>query len=157
MGDNTGFSIISAGLEHVELLAPLFDSYRQFYQEPANLALARSFLHDNIASGRATVFLALSAEGPALGFTQLYHHYCSVAARPYLLLYDLFVAPEARRSGVARALMTHAQMHGQATGACRIDLETALDNHRAQALYESLGYCRDTVFYKYSLPLAPGD
>ena len=39
------------------------------------------------------------------------------------------------------------------SGASRIDLETAIDNTSAQALYESLGYQRDTEFYKYSLEL----
>ena len=37
--------------------------------------------------------------------------------------------------------------------ACRIDLETAHDNLIGQALYENLGYERDTHFYKYSLAL----
>jgi len=42
-----------------------------------------------------------------------------------------------------------------ATGAVRIDLETAVDNTVAQKLYESLGYQREQSFHKYSLALRP--
>ena len=37
--------------------------------------------------------------------------------------------------------------------ACRLDLETAVDNYQAQALYEKRGWERDVAFYKYSLEL----
>ncbi len=36
----------------------------------------------------------------------------------------------------------------------RIDLATVIDNHTAQALYESLGYERDCDFHHYSLELS---
>ena len=42
--------------------------------------------------------------------------------------------------------------HGYAAnnGMTRLDLTTAKDNLKAQALYESLGWARDEVFYAYS-------
>jgi ribosomal protein S18 acetylase RimI-like enzyme len=49
--------------------------------------------------------------------------------------------------------MDQAEKMARKTRACRIDLETAGDNHKAQALYEDLGYERETAFYKYSLEL----
>ena len=49
--------------------------------------------------------------------------------------------------------MSHALKLAKQTGASRIDLESAIDNTKAQALYESLGYERDTEYYKYSLEL----
>ena len=99
------------------------------------------------------VFLALDREEQALGFVQLYPGWCSVAAAPLLTLYDLFVDPAARQRGVGKALMLQAHKHARKVKACRIDLETATDNHAAQTLYEQLGYQRDTAFYKYSLEL----
>jgi ribosomal protein S18 acetylase RimI-like enzyme len=76
-----------------------------------------------------------------------------VPAAKIYVLYDLFVAPSARRSGAARALMLAAQAHAQQTGAVRLELATARTNVQAQALYESLGWVRDEAFYRYNLDI----
>ncbi len=89
-----------------------------------------------------------------LGFVQLYPGWCSVAAKPLFTLYDLFVSIEARQRGVGRELMLAAQTYARRQRACRIDLETAVDNFGAQNLYESLGYEKEISFYKYSLELS---
>ena len=114
---------------------------------------ARKFIGDNIKKERSVIYLATDSAGQALGFVQLYPGWCSVAARPLWTLYDLFVTPDARRRGVAIALMGAAGKLARKSKACRIDLETAIDNYEAQALYESLGYQREVEFYKYSLAL----
>ena len=49
--------------------------------------------------------------------------------------------------------MERAETMARKSGACRLDLETAIDNYQAQALYEKRGWERDTEFYKYSLDL----
>jgi ribosomal protein S18 acetylase RimI-like enzyme len=49
--------------------------------------------------------------------------------------------------------MIRAEKMARQTRACRIDLETAIDNYSAQALYEELGYEREASFFKYSLEL----
>ena len=73
--------------------------------------------------------------------------------KPYWLLNDLFVAPGSRRSGVGRALLEHARLFAEENGAAGLMLETAVDNIPAQALYESLGWVRETKFYTYNLEL----
>ena len=45
----------------------------------------------------------------------------------------------------------YAAIHNMA----RLDLTTAKNNHAAQALYESLGWVRDEVFYTYSKEISP--
>jgi TetR/AcrR family transcriptional repressor of bet genes len=139
--------------KHAKEVARLFDLYRQFYDQPADPARARKFIGDNIRGERSTIFVAQNSEGETLGFVQLYPGWCSVAAAPFFTLYDLYVESGARQRGVGRALMEAAAGMARKTRACRIDLETAIDNHAAQALYEDLGYQRDTEFYKYSLAL----
>lgn len=52
----------------------------------------------------------------------------------------LAVAPEARRKGVARALLTAVVETLGARGAKRLYLEVAADNAAARALYESAGF-----------------
>lgn len=152
-GDKT-LSITQATDADAKEIAELFDQYRQFYEQPTDIKLARKFIRDNLRKERSTVIIARDKNGSALGFTQLYPGWCSVAAAPLWTLYDLYVCDQARQRGVGRELMSAALKLAKKNGACRIDLETAIDNHSAQALYEDLGYVRDTHFYKYSLELS---
>ena len=134
----------------VDLLTPLFDAYRQFYELPSDPPTARAFLAERLARGEAVVFLAQDGTR-VLGFTLLYAAFSSLIPGPILILNDLFVIPEARGRGVGNALLEQARQHARATGAKRIDLATHRDNRGAQRLYESLGYRRDDEFYYYGL------
>lgn len=145
-------TIIRADLEHLEILAPLFDAYRVFYERPSDLAGASDYLQKRLSVLDSVIFLAL-ADGRGLGFCQLYPSFGSLSMSRIWILYDLYVAPEARRLGIGRALMERAREFGVASGASRLELSTAKDNWPAQALYESLGYARDEAFYFYELAL----
>lgn len=147
-------AVRQAGPGDVDLVAPLFDAYRQFYQQPSDPALARAFLAERLARGESVVFLA-ERDGRAVGFVQLYPLFSSTAERPrrLWLLNDLFVAPEARGGGVGRALMDRARRLAEETGAVGLELATARTNTGAQRLYESLGYRLDEQFLRYELGL----
>jgi ribosomal protein S18 acetylase RimI-like enzyme len=132
-------------------LTPLFESYRQFYEQPSDLEKSRSFLQERLANGDSVILLA--SDGALLGFTQLYPLFSSTSCRRLWLLNDLFTVESARGQGVGRALMDAARDHAIQTGACGIELSTAHTNLPAQGLYESLGYVRDEVFRVYSLKL----
>jgi ribosomal protein S18 acetylase RimI-like enzyme len=139
-----------AKLEDIEGLALLFDGYRQFYEQPSDLELARGYIRDRMANGESIIFVCEEEDGSLLGFTQLYPTFCSVEAQPILVLYDLFVSPDCRRGGVGKALMLAAQDYGAESGVVRLDLQTAVENYPGQALYEPLGWKRDEHFYNYS-------
>jgi ribosomal protein S18 acetylase RimI-like enzyme len=134
-------------------LARLFDQYRQFYQQPPDLPLAQDFMGERLANNDSVIFVASVEPNTLVGFTQLYPTLCSVSAAKIYVLYDLFVAPSARGHGVARALMQAAQAYAAQTGAVRLELATARTNVQAQALYESLGWARDSEFYRYNLEI----
>jgi len=55
-------------------------------------------------------------------------------------LRDLFVAREARRRGVGRAVVTSVATDARAAGALRLALQTESSNAAAQALYHGLGF-----------------
>jgi GNAT superfamily N-acetyltransferase len=138
----------------VELVAPLFDAYRQFYGRPADPDGARRFLADRLARNESVIF-AVIEDGRALGFTQLYPSFSSVSMRPIWILNDLFVAAGARRRGVGTRLLKAAREHAERTGAVRLVLSTAVTNSTAQAAYERDGWKRDTGFvqYEFHLPM----
>jgi len=147
--------VVTATMDDLSLLVPLFDAYRQFYKQASDQKGARRFLAAHLAHGTSVIFLAVrpTAEGErsACGFAQLYPSFSSVALKPLWIFNDLFVAPDARRMGVGRALLSHAHAFAISTGARGLTLKTAVDNASAQALYEESGWQRDEQFYSYHL------
>jgi ribosomal protein S18 acetylase RimI-like enzyme len=150
--------IRQATTDDLDLVAPLFDAYRQFYRLEANLPLSRSFLAERLRLGDSTIYLA-EENGAGLGFVQLYPVFSSTSAEPgrLWLLNDLYVIPEARGRRVGHALMERARELGVATRARGLFLQTARDNTLAQRLYQSLGYRRDDHFLVYELDLQRSD
>ncbi|HKX59259.1 MAG TPA: GNAT family N-acetyltransferase [Steroidobacteraceae bacterium] len=130
-------------------VALLFDAYRQFYEMPADLPLARRYLGERFERGESVILVAEDAGGELIGFTQLYPAFCSVLADRTYVLYDLFVTPAARGTGAGRALMEAAEAYARAHGAARLQLQTAITNIVGQSLYESCGWKRDELFYVY--------
>ncbi len=137
-----------------DAIAPLFDAYRQFYEQAPDLAGARAFIAQRLERKESVVLLALDASGSAIGFCQLYPAFCSVEAAPIYTLYDLFVEPGSRKTGAGRSLLLAAEATARAQGKVRMDLTTAHTNTAAQSLYESLGWVHDTVFRAYTRRIA---
>ena len=144
--------IRQATLADVNAVAPLFDAYRQFYEQAADPALALQFIGERLKNSESVILLAETsgAATSVIGFCQLYPSFCSVIAKPIYTLYDLYVSPAARKASAGRALMLAACQHAETQGFARLDLTTARTNHAAQALYESLGWQRDEVFLAYN-------
>jgi len=118
-------TIRRAGAGDLDVLAPLFDSYRRFYRLTGDLEAAKLFLRDRMEQNESVIFIAFEA-GKAVGFTQLYPSFSSGAMARIFVLNDLFVAPEARRSGVGSALLRAAAEFSRAEGAVRLVLSTQL-------------------------------
>ena len=143
-------SIIRASLDHIDLVAPLFDGYRQFYKQTTNLPAARQFIKDRLIRHDSVIFLALLEFDP-VGFTQLYPSFSSTSMQRLWILNDLFVASAGRRQGIGEALLERARQFAVEDGAKGLMLETAVTNTTAQKLYERLGWQRDTEYYVYNL------
>ena len=147
---NSDVIVRIATLQDVGDIAALFDAYRQFYDQPANLTLATSFIHDRLESQQSLILLAQTANEQSVGFCQLYPSFCSVTAQPIAVLYDLFVVSAARQNGFGRVLLQAAEHYAKVHCLARLDLTTAKTNQKAQALYDSEGWSRDEIFYAYS-------
>jgi len=147
-----GVEIRQAGVADLDLLVPLFDAYRQFYRLPSEPERARRFLLERLEHHQSVIFLAFD-DVATIGFTQLYPSFSSGAMARIFILNDLFVAPEARRRGAGSALLQAAAQYGRRLGALRLVLSTEITNITAQAVYERMGWKRDTVFCVYQLAL----
>ena len=140
--------ILQATIEHVEYVAELFDAYRQYYGQDADLEGAKRFLSERIQQNESVIFVALN-DGQALGFTQLYPAFSSVSMKRQWVLNDLFVEADARNLGIGKAILQTAQQFIEQSGHKGLLLETTPDNTKAQKLYESLGWKREENFYYY--------
>jgi ribosomal protein S18 acetylase RimI-like enzyme len=141
------------------LVTDLFDQYRVFYQQPSDKRLAGQFIHDRLANNESVIFLAYTMQDnqvvPA-GFTQLYPTYSSVRAVKNWILNDLYVENGFRRKGVGEKLIRAAMEFAKEEKATFVQLETAIDNHTAQSLYEHIGFKKQepgSNFFVYRIPL----
>lgn len=150
-------SIRQATIFDIEVIAPLFDAYRQFYGRETDIPAATAFLSARFNHSESTMFIAFEDHSP-IGFCQLYPNFSSVSLARTFVLNDLFVLEHARRKGVATKLMASAIEFANASGAVRLSLSTAADNENAQALYRFVGWKRDEQFlvYHFAVPAHPG-
>jgi len=136
----------------LDLLAPLFDGYRQFYGRESDLPAAREFVLARFNHSESIIFIAFDGEA-AVGFTQLYPSFSTVSLARTFILNDLFVDEQGRRKGVGGQLLAAAARYAEDIGAIRLTLSTAVTNEAAQALYQAAGWVRDDKFYVYHFML----
>jgi len=134
-------------------LVPLFAGYLDFYRVTQSPEDQRIFLAARLAAKDSAAFGAFDESARMTGFALCHFAHNSLRLAPAWILHDLFVIPEARRHGTARALLDAVHAAAREAGACEVVLSTAHDNRGAQALYEGAGYRRDEVFRTYVLDL----
>lgn len=142
-----------ASIDDLATLAPLFDAYRQFYGQVPDVTRSMAFLAERFQHQESLLLVAESPTREMLGFSQLYPGFSSVSACRAYVLNDLYVAPEARRQGVAVALLRRSAEVARLHGAVRLSLSTARDNVAAQRLYHAEGWQQDEGFLHFSLTL----
>ncbi|UVJ43479.1 GNAT family N-acetyltransferase [Pseudomonas sp. LS1212] len=147
--------IIQATLEHLDLIAPLFVKYREFYGELAYPDSSRAFLEKRLRRKESVIYLALSDDDDSrlLGFCQLYPSFSSLSLKRVWILNDIFVAEDARRQLVADHLIKTAKKMAKETQAVRMRVSTSSNNDAAQKTYESIGFREDKQFKNYILPI----
>jgi ribosomal protein S18 acetylase RimI-like enzyme len=102
---------------------------------------------EGAARGRADVKLGLRAcpllrRPLLLAFVVRMQRAIPQSEHESLYIDALATAPECRRQGVARALLTAAEDEARRQGLIRVSLETEVDNYPARRLYESCGFSR---------------
>jgi GNAT superfamily N-acetyltransferase len=134
-------------------LLPLMRAYCDFYEvAPSDdelLELSRALIADPEHEG---IQLLARDEGRAVGFATIFWSWATTSAERIGVMNDLFVAPEARGTGVAEALIEACRAECNARGAGKLTWQTAPDNAAAMKLYDRVGARREQ-WVDYWLPV----
>jgi len=149
--------IVTVGPADLPALLPLVRAYCDFYQvgpsDRALLELSRALLADPEREGLQ--LLARDEAGNAVGFATMFWTWQTLVAARVGVMNDLFVAAEARGTGVVDGLIAACLERCREHGATRLVWQTARDNARAQAVYDRIGATRDDRWLDYELPVDP--
>ena len=99
-----------------------------------------------IDSPENAIFVAEGAGGQVLGYTIVGAATTMLTPTPFGFVYDMWVAPDARRRGVAHRLLDRACDWCRARGYRKLKLEVAATNRGARALYASNGLAEERIF-----------
>jgi GNAT superfamily N-acetyltransferase len=134
-------------------LLPLMRAYCDFYEvAPSDdelLSLSRALIADPEGEG---IQLLARDEGRAAGFATIFWSWATTSAERIGVMNDLFVAPEARGTGLAPALIEACRAECAARGAGKLTWQTALDNAAAMKVYDRVGATREQ-WVDYWLPV----
>lgn len=119
--------------------ATLFDDYRQHYgANPAPEAAAR-WMRELMSHEAMRIYVAGPA-GTVRGICSVSVVPASLTLRTAWILRDLYVDPDARRTGVAGSLITTIADEARVEGAHRLSLQTDSGNQQALELYARAGF-----------------
>jgi GNAT superfamily N-acetyltransferase len=150
-------TIANVGEQDLDELLVLMRAYCDFYEvDPPDdrlLALSRALIADPEREGVQLIARDDSDPArPAVGFATVFWTWSTLSASRLAIMNDLFVAPEARGSGAAEALIEACADRANHHGATSLGWQTAKDNLRAQAVYERVGGEREE-WLDYSIQL----
>ena len=147
-------AIVLVGDADLADLLPLMRAYCDFYEvDPSDhdlLALSRSLIADPERDG--IQLLARGPDGAPLGFATVFWTWSTTRAARIGIMNDLFVTPEARGLRLGERLIAACADRCRARGITSLTWQTALDNTRAQALYDRVGAERSR-WLDYDLPV----
>ena len=111
-----------------------------FEQMPDAVDATEASLRRTLFAADACVFAHIAEdEGRAVGLSLWFNNYSTWTGKPGLYLEDLFVDPEARRKGVARALVVALAREAVRRGCARGGVAVLDWNTEAMRFYVSLG------------------
>ena len=144
MSAQRGPAIAAVGEADLPDLLPLMRAYCDFYEVgPSDqdlITLSRALIEDPTREG--IQFIARGADGTAVGFATVFWTWSTTRGQRIGVMNDLFVAPEARGAGggrIGERLIEACAERCRSHGAVSLTWQTALDNERAQALYDRVG------------------
>ncbi|ODP96952.1 hypothetical protein BGL48_15370 [Salinivibrio sp. SS3] len=140
--------IAKAELNDLDALTVLFDQYQRWLAIRPPLSQTRAFTEQRLCEQDTCILMAYH-QSSLVGFVHLTPLYSLARARRGLIINDLYVQPDSRRQGIARALVSHALKEARARQAAYLLLQTHQSNHAAHHLFESFGFICDVSQYYF--------
>lgn len=130
---------------------PLIRAYQEFYEVPdIDDAENESFFSQFGEHNPFGCQFLYRVDGRVVAFATVYFTFASTIAKKIGVMNDLYVAPDMRGKGIGRALINCCLDFVLSKGAFRLEWVTAMDNHVAQGLYDSLNTSKKPwLFYSY--------
>jgi len=132
--------IRSASAGDVEDLVQLIHDLAEYERSPGSVEITADALRGALFGPSPTVFAHVAeVDGRVVGMAIWFLTFSTWTGRHGIYLEDLYVKPEARQSGVGRALVTALATLADAAGYRRIDWSVLTWNDTALRFYRSLG------------------
>ena len=128
---------------------PLWQGYLTFYKSAVSDAVSdATFARLTGPDAQMQGLAACLGDGRLVGFAHVIMHPSTWNPAGYCYLEDLFVAPDVRGGGHARALIEEVYRRADAAGVGRVYWSTQEHNARARALYDKLAAKSEFVQYR---------
>lgn len=142
--------ITRVGVADLDDVVPLMRGYCDFYEvspsDGALRALALTLIERPDTSG--VQLIARRDGGEPVGFATIFWSYSTLSASAIGVMNDLYVAPDARGSGLGAELIRACEAECASRGVEILEWETAPSNARAQSVYDRFDAVRsDWVAY----------
>jgi ribosomal protein S18 acetylase RimI-like enzyme len=129
-----------ATVDDVDELVQLIHDLAEFERSPGSVEVDSAQLGAALFADSPAVFAHVADEGgQVVGMAIWFLTFSTWTGRHGIYLEDLYVKPEARQSGVGRALVTALATLADAAGYRRIDWSVLTWNDTALRFYRSLG------------------
>lgn len=146
--------IIRATENDLPVILPLFDGYRQFYEQVSDLSACENYLNERLSNIESVLYLAyewVNGLRVGVGFSQLYPTFSSVTLRKFWVLHDLYVEESYRKQGIAKELINKCKDMAIENAPIGIVIESRISNQSAQHLFDAVGFVKEGEHYFYYL------
>lgn len=87
------------------------------------------------------------ADGEVVGYTNTWTVYSIWSRGKSLIVDDLYIALDYRRSGIGKKMMEYLIEFAKNNGYRRVQLHAELDNEKAHGLYRKLGFSEEGILF----------
>jgi aminoglycoside 3-N-acetyltransferase I len=154
MSHDSPFIIRQLGTGDIEVFRRLLDTFGEVFEEVDTYGRAQprdAYVEGLLCSDH---FIALAAlqDGAVIGGLAAYELKKFERERKEIYIYDLAVAVQQRRRGIATGLITQLKTIAKARGAYVIFVQADLNDPAAIALYTKLGTREDVLHFDIAVP-----
>ncbi|MGG1674816.1 GNAT family N-acetyltransferase [Neobacillus sp. NRS-1170] len=145
---NDNLIIRQATIQDLNKIVPIFDSYREYFNQQRNPMKVENFLFERFEHLESVIFI-VEREGEVIGFAQLYPVFSSLSLQRVWLLNDFFITEAYRQQGVGKQLFAKVKEFSTLTKSKGIELSVEHINQKAWEFWEKLGFKLDEEFRYY--------